>query len=38
MIRAPEAQKVVKESPVILDYARRIQEKFFPEYSVPQIE
>jgi hypothetical protein len=29
----PDSQKVVKGFPVILDYAQRIQDKYFPDYE-----
>lgn len=29
----PDSQKLVKQFPVILDYARRIHEVYFPDYE-----
>ncbi|KAK9780082.1 putative Glutathione S-transferase [Seiridium cardinale] len=29
----PDSQKVVRSFPVVLDYARRIQDKYFPDYE-----
>ena len=31
--RAPETQKVVKSFPVVGDYARRIHNRYFPDYA-----
>lgn len=33
---APESQKVVKSFPTILDYARRIHDRYFPDYEFPK--
>lgn len=30
---APDSQRVVKEFPVIIDYAERIQDQYFPDYE-----
>jgi hypothetical protein len=32
--RGPDTRKVVKGFPVVVEYARRIQERYFPDYEM----
>lgn len=33
LARGPESQKVVKSFPAVGDYARRIHDRYFPDYA-----
>lgn len=32
LARAPESQRVVKSFPAVLEYARRIHDRYFPDF------
>ena len=34
LYRGPDSQKVVRDFPVVVEYARRIHERYFPDYEI----